>query len=392
MYYSARVCSPHQLLRFTLRGKGWEQMLSEIPGACIVFDEVHSYDAALAGLTLGTARLFASMGATLMFISATLPQFLEEIIKELVPCTLISPDKNSKSDRQILNQKRHAVKVVEASLLDLAPDIEEAVNNGLKVLVVCNHVRSAQKVACALRKRLGEGEDRVCLFHGGFHMRDRKAKEATLAGGSLPAILVATQVVEVSLDISFGIGFFEAAPIDALAQRMGRVNRRGEATQPAPIVVSRTPISKHRLYDSERTADTLTLLSGLTEPISEQGLTEICNSVYREGYVGDDRLKFEERLNNTLFTRFEDELIAGQHEQWIEKVIENQDGRAEVLPIGLQPEYHAFVDEKRWLDADSLLVNVYVSGLRDALDKSVEPWVVNLPYGRDGLVESPGFV
>ena len=43
MYHPFRVCTPHQLLRFTLRGKGWEQLLSEIPGSCIVFDEIHSY-------------------------------------------------------------------------------------------------------------------------------------------------------------------------------------------------------------------------------------------------------------------------------------------------------------------------------------------------------------
>ena len=77
-------------------------------------------------------------------------------------------------------------------------------------------------------------------------MRDRRQKEAFLGSGSLPSVLVATQVVEVSLDISYGAGFFEVAPLDALAQRMGRVNRKGEGP-PAPITIMQ-PISKHRLY------------------------------------------------------------------------------------------------------------------------------------------------
>ncbi len=98
MYFPARVCTPHQLLKFSLRGKGWEQMLAEIPGSCIVFDEVHSYNPALAGQTLATARLFASMGASLMFISATLPRFLQEEIQELIPAIIKSPDPNSQSD------------------------------------------------------------------------------------------------------------------------------------------------------------------------------------------------------------------------------------------------------------------------------------------------------
>lgn len=39
-------------------------------------------------------------------------------------------------------------------------------------------------------------------------------------------IVVSTQVVEVSIDISFDIMITEAAPLDALAQRFGRVNRK----------------------------------------------------------------------------------------------------------------------------------------------------------------------
>jgi len=385
MYFPMRVCTPHQLLRFTLRGKGWEQMLSEIPGACIVFDEVHSYDPALAGLTLGTARLFACMGARLMFISATLPRFLQEIIEGIIPCTAISPDRESKTDQEILNRKRHVVQVVEQTLLELVPQIEVAVDHGLRVLVVCNHVRSAQRVAGILRERLGEGEDQVCLFHSRFHLRDRKAKEAKLASGNLPRVLVATQVVEVSLDISFDLGFFEPAPIDALAQRMGRVNRRGRATSPARIVVAQKSISKHRLYDTARTDATVALLARQTDPISEQDLTAICDSVYQGGYAGEDRYTFEQRLNYKFFTNFEAELIAGQHERWIENVIE-QDGRADILPIGLKSEHDAFIQEKMWLDADALLVHTYVSGMADLLNKNVDPWVVDLPYGSDGLV------
>lgn len=40
-----------------------------------------------------------------------------------------------------------------------------------------------------------------------------------------PKILVATQVVEVSLDLDFQQGFTEPAAIDALVQHMGRINR-----------------------------------------------------------------------------------------------------------------------------------------------------------------------
>ncbi len=382
MYHPVRVCTPHQLLRFTLRGKGWEQMLAEIPGSCVVFDEVHSYDPALAGLTLGTARLFANMGARLMFASATLPRFLEEIISNLVHCTRVSPDPRSESDREIIDRKRHVVQVVACTLVDLLPRIEQSVRDGLRVLVVCNHVRSSQIIASSLRRSIGD--EKVCLFHGRFNMRDRRAKETALSSGSLPTVLVATQVVEVSLDISYDTGFLEAAPIDALVQRMGRVNRKGNT--PVPITIAR-PINGHRLYSSGRTETTLNLLRAFTGPLSEQDLVQICDTVYEHGYDADERQRFEERLNHRFLSRFSEELIAGQHQNWIEDVINRSDGRVDVLPESLKHEYQNLVKEKRWLDADALLVsNVYYPSIAKFIDdKTSDPWIVNLRYGRDGL-------
>jgi len=40
IYFPIRICTPHQILRYTLRGKGWESMLAEFPDACFIFDEI----------------------------------------------------------------------------------------------------------------------------------------------------------------------------------------------------------------------------------------------------------------------------------------------------------------------------------------------------------------
>ncbi len=122
-----------------------------------------------------------------------------------------------------------------------------------------------------------------------------------------------------------------------------------------------------------------------TGPLSEQDLVEICDCVYREGYTGEERIIFEERLNHKLLTEFKDEVVAGQHRDWIEAVIEQSDGRADILPVNLQEEYDKLMHEKRWLEADSLLVNVYTSGISEYLDKRSDPWIANLAYGKDGL-------
>ena len=386
MYFPVRVCTPHQLLRFSLRGKGWEQMLAEIPGSCIVFDEVHSYDPALAGQTLATARLFASMGARLMFISATLPHFLQKKIQELIPATVQSPDPTSESDQPILNRKRHIVQVVRGNLENLLPRMEEEVRSGRKILVVCNHVRSAQILAKALRASLSGSRKEVCLFHSRFNMRDRKTKETVLSSDTLPDVLVATQVIEVSLDISFDVGFFEPAPIDALAQRMGRVNRKG-LKPPASISIANEQMSSHKLYNPEWTHLTLQFLADITEPISEQDLTAICDVIYQHGYTGEDQRTFEERLNSRMFTHFEEKLVAGEHENWIDQVIERENGRADVLPLSLASDYRKCMEQKRWLDADALLINTYTANLSKYINANADPWTINLPYSEHNGLE-----
>lgn len=387
MYHSVRVCTPHQLLRYTLRGKGWEQILTEIPGAAILFDEVHSYDARLAGLTLGSASLFHRLGANLMFISATLPAFLEKIIAEMIPChPVMAPDPKEPDDLSILNRLRHIVHVEETSMADLLPAMLEDVNAGRTVLVVCNHVRSAQTMAALFRETLPR-EVIIRLFHGRFNMHDRTEIEKQLRPDRLPAVLVATQVVEVSLDISYDCGYFEAAPIDALVQRMGRVNRQGNSDKPPAVIrIAAKPMNPHILYDSARTARTLNLLRAFSGPITEQDLTSIVDEVYERGYEGEDLEVFNEMRNHPYFTQFEDSIVAGDHEEWTEKVIEVEN-RIDVLPKCFRAKYDELMSERRWLEADELTVNIYVGKTLAAkyIDQSHDPPVINLPYGVDGL-------
>ena len=90
IWFPIRVCTPHQIIRYILRGKGWEGMLAEFPNACFIFDEVHAYDPRVVGLILAAARLLAGWGARFLFISATLPTFLENLIRSVLGCRWFS--------------------------------------------------------------------------------------------------------------------------------------------------------------------------------------------------------------------------------------------------------------------------------------------------------------
>jgi len=100
-----------------------------------------------------------------------------------------------------------------------------------------NTVKQAQQVFCQLEK-LFVGD--LMLFHAQFPAGRRKeieedcirkfGKNKSQRPGK--GILVATQVVEQSLDVDFDAMMTAAAPVDLLLQRMGRIFRHGETKRP----------------------------------------------------------------------------------------------------------------------------------------------------------------
>lgn len=359
MGFTFRVCTPHQILRHALRGKGWELALAEFQGALFIFDEVHAYEPRIAGLVLATARLVDRWGGRCAFVSATLPAFLEQLIRDVLPeigPTVVLSEAD-RTDREVLVRVRHRVVHRPGTVADLsASDLRGRV----ATLVVCNHVRTAQETYERLRGQL-PSEASIMLLHGRFNRRDRVRKEQALTrGGPLPNVLVATQVVEVSLDIDFGRLVTEPAPIDALVQRMGRVNRAGVQASPAMVELLERQSSAHPLYPQDlvhRSVGEL-LEAGERGPLSEADLVRRADRVYGGGYVSDEEAEFAAGLSHPGLAEFEDRAIAGAHEDWVESVIESTDSSIDVLPDCLEEEYHDLMAEGLWLEANALLVPV----------------------------------
>jgi CRISPR-associated endonuclease/helicase Cas3 len=133
-------------------------------------------------------------------------------------------------------------------------------------LVVCNTVARAQAMYQELRQAIssmsGVPMPQLMLLHSRFTPEDRRAKseqleawlgKETWSGGENPnVIVVATQVVEVGLNISAAVLHTELAPANALIQRFGRCARF--AQQHGDVIVYPIPadgngIVSHRPYD-----------------------------------------------------------------------------------------------------------------------------------------------
>ena len=87
-----------------------------------------------------------------------------------------------------------------------------------RILIVVNTVQQCQMLARSLR------HFKPTCYHSKFIFKDRRRIEREIDKNP-PRLLIATQVVEVSLDIDYDILLTECAPIDALVQRAGRINR-----------------------------------------------------------------------------------------------------------------------------------------------------------------------
>jgi len=207
----------------------------------------------------------------------------------------------------------------------------------------------------------------------------------------LPKVLVATQVVEVSLDVDFDQGFFEPAPIDALVQRMGRINRQGART-PAPVVVFTGQVNSYQLYcgctgsrhdPACRVSRSIRELRQLANPMGEADLVGAADRVYETGYSGDDERAFREGLEHPDIVDFERRLLAGAHQNWVEQIIESTDGTVELLPAGLREEFELRKRKGLWIEANALLVGVRVQSLawlRSKLSMKDDPWMIDCPY------------
>lgn len=376
LFYPIKVATLHQILKTSLKGKGWEFSLFDYKNALFIIDEFHTYDALLTGMLLATIKLYRKLfNAKFFFLSATIPDFmLQLIIKEVYDgdySKLIRPDANNEQDRIVLDRKRHQLYcMANATIEEESLLIEEYLNAGKSVLVIVNNVKTAQKL---YREIKFEGS--VQLLHSGFNKRDRTIIEKDITNDDVtlrPQLLMATQAVEVSLDIDYDIAFIENAPIDALIQRFGRINRAGEKrinsidremilkNDTVPVYVFEKSIGRTPFYDEKVLADTWTNLLELNNcELGEDDLISICNKVYKDGYNEMQKKDFENGLGNSIITDFEEDWIAGHWRDWVEDLFQNKNQKIEVLCFNLVEEYEEKIAQRKFLEANQLLVQVY---------------------------------
>ena len=290
-----RVTTPYQLLRGALAGPAHSGILLDAANSVFVFDELHAYEPRRLGFILAMMRFLHHIGSRICVLSATMPDLLLELLGECLPgITTIEGHGSGYPARHRLHI--HDPHLTDATTIDA---IRRRINAGDAVLVVANNVADAQTLHAELgpdARRIHGNDAASILLHSRFKRVDRADIEKILieryrTGESrCGGLVIATQCVEVSLDIDMDTMFTSAATLEAIMQRMGRVNRVA-ARPPADIHIHHPEYRQRRknnpseyadgVYDKESVAAAMNILQRHDDAVvDETDITAWLNEIY----------------------------------------------------------------------------------------------------------------
>lgn len=219
-----------------------------LAGKVVVLDEVHSYDPYASELLDRAVEWLVAAGSTVLVLSATLTherrqKLIQRITKDALPVTAPYPSITKvlpANPPQIHRLPASNRKPLEVAITCSSPDedaflplISAAAEAGACVVIIRNTVATAQDTYRAVCSACRDRGLTLGLLHSRFPRFQRDQNEASwtawLGKGEAQrprgAVLVATQVVEQSLDIDADLLASELAPTDLLLQRLGRLHR-----------------------------------------------------------------------------------------------------------------------------------------------------------------------
>lgn len=263
-----------QVLLAVLQTKHVFVRLFGLAGKCVILDEVHAYDAYMTTLMERLLRWLAALGCPVVLLSATLPKEKRaRLIDAYAGCKLPEPEhKDYPRVTTVAVGDPHAdVRGIPAADPprkstvhlhwlkegELVEKLQLALKHGGCAAVIRNTVGLAQATYTELKAAFAGTDTEVELFHARFpfgrrdqieknvlkrygktkqDVTDDKGRIVTAPNRPAKAILVATQVIEQSLDLDFDVMVSDVAPVDLVLQRAGRLHRHNRE-RPAALGV-----------------------------------------------------------------------------------------------------------------------------------------------------------
>ncbi len=271
-----------QALLAVLQTKHVFVRLFGLAGKCVILDEVHAYDAYMTTLMERLLRWLAALGCPVVLLSATLPRdkrlkLLRAYAGEGLPepeekpyPRVTSVGAGGRVDVRHVEADGDRAQTIRLGWLEedgLVQMLRQSLADGGCAAVIRNTVGLAQETYLRLRDALNADGIRVELFHARFPfgrrmkierrvLRRYGTKGEQFRKRRQRVVLVATQVIEQSLDLDFDVMVSDVAPVDLVLQRAGRLHRHDGRTRPAGVAEPRLwliePPSKDGLPDFKR--------------------------------------------------------------------------------------------------------------------------------------------
>lgn len=285
---SVKILTPHQLAAIIFGTSGFESIILDIQGIDVILDEIHTYSDYSQAMVLEIVKALIWLDCRIHIGTATMPTVLYTELLNLLGGEESVYEVKLRSE--ILDTfDRHKVFKIEESQINNI--LTEGFYENEKVLLIYNTVKEAQKAYETAIENFPSVP--TMLIHSRFRRSDRVALESRLKNefngdgkelknGLQPCLVISTQVVEVSLDISFDRMITQCAPLDALIQRFGRINRkRSENTIGTykPVHVLK-PAGNSLPYKKEVLEASFAQLPDNSEILKENSLQEKIDKVY----------------------------------------------------------------------------------------------------------------
>lgn len=353
------VCTIFQLVKAFFGCKNFEMLLAQMKNSIFIIDEIHTFRVKELVLIIETLRyLKENFSISMCIMSASIPTCLLNVIKEKLSINTVI---NADNIDLII---RHHINYYDEKLIDNMYNIETELKRGKQVLLCVNSVGLSQKIFDEFKDKY-----RTKLLHGKFNTRDREIIEKDLKSAEL---LIGTQAIEVSLNISYDVLYTEVAPLDALVQRYGRINRKGDKRLSEIHIYNDTS----NVYEPEliqRTIETLKeIMRNDAGIVYEHKVNEYLDKVYLE-FNYEEYNKIAKKYNALM-----NMIVCGEYDSNFND-LDNRFGIS-VLPICLRDEYNSYIIAKEYLKASGLLVNVTYKTRKMNYDKELDIIVCDYKY------------
>lgn len=251
LLYPYAVGTIDQALLSVLNVKHSFVRLFGLAGKVVILDEVHSYDMYTGTLLDELVKRLQSVGCTVIILSATLtgkrrtclvPPLgaLEATAAYPIMCGRSVDDKPFARPLPAPPPKSCRVRLEAWDSARIAEEAVAAARRGECVVCIANTVAKAQAWYRAVKAAMPEDAFQVGILHARFPLFQREQIEKRwmerlgkdTSARPRGCVLVATQILEQSVDIDADRMISELAPTDMLLQRMGRLWRHARGSRP----------------------------------------------------------------------------------------------------------------------------------------------------------------